>query len=486
MTQEYQLRDLGPIGAEIHNGNQGIIYALPQNPSLVFKRYIDTKKTDKITLSALIDWPAGLPRAEQVFLQDSTAWPNALVWEGEHLVGVTMPRAPERFTFRASDGKSRSTTLSIAIDEERTHIRQHIPVPNQTQRLWLAYHLCRLLALFERYGIIYLDLSSKNILWSLDPKPAVFLVDCDSAFPVWRQNSAASVRTGNWYDPWYRNPPSLEEIRGLFSLLFARLVFAKEYPNYQSHLILEPPDNPFAKSFQALVDVGYAPDFAQRPSMATWQAQIEKALGIAHDPFKKLLRYVPGATRVLQQTKQTYEELKNTVVVFKIKRILLGIPTFIEDNRAGIAFIGVVCLFIIAPFIMYEQQNQIDKKIHAGTLFESVWKNDISVQCTHNLEGLSIYASGEQNERILRITVSFNNPPVGERHYIIKSDVKYWWDVQYGAKTQGNKNYIDEVAIEEFLGKYQEAYLSGYLRCEFWFDPDGNLFALPSHITFND
>jgi hypothetical protein len=144
--------------------------------------------------------------------------------------------------------------------------------------------------------------------------------------------------------------------------------------------------------------------------MATWQAQIEKALGIEHNPLKRILRYVPGATRLHQQTKQTYEELKNTVVVFKIKRILLGITTFIE-NHAGILFIGVVCLSIIAPFVMYKQQNQIDKKIHAGTLFESVWKNDISVQCTHTLEGLSIYASGEQNERILRITVSFNNPP---------------------------------------------------------------------------
>ena len=175
MTQSYQLRDLGSLGAEIGNGKRGIIYALEQNPSLLFKRYKNPKAVDKVTLSALIDWPASLPPAEQALLKNSTAWPCALVYEGEHLVGVTMPRAPERFTFRPLDGKSRPTTLYNAITQKRIHIRQHIPLPNQTERLWLAYNLCRLLALFERNGIIYLDISSTNILWSLDhdrkPRP---------------------------------------------------------------------------------------------------------------------------------------------------------------------------------------------------------------------------------------------------------------------------------------------------------------------------
>jgi hypothetical protein len=353
MTQSYQLRDLGPLGAAIHNGGQGIIYALPQNPSLVFKRYIVTNKANKITLSALIDWSAGLPRADQLLLQNSTAWPNALVWAGHSLVGVTMPRAPQRFTFSTPGGR-KSTTLSIAISQKRTHIRQHIPIPNQTERLWLAYHLCQLLALFERTGIIYLDLSSKNILWSLDPKPAVFLVDCDSAFPVWRLNSAQIVRTSNWYDPWYRNPPSHEEIRGLFSLIFARLVFVKQIANAKKPLVLEPANNPLAKSFQALVDVGYSPDFTQRPNFATWQMLIEKALGIEHDPLKRILKYVPGATRLLQQTKHSYEKLKNTVVVFTIKRILVGIPTVIEDNRRDLVIIGAIALFIYVIFEFYE------------------------------------------------------------------------------------------------------------------------------------
>ena len=483
MTRSYQLHELGPIGAKIDDGSQGIIYALEWEPSLVFKRYKNNTYVDEATLTALIDWPARLVPAEQALLHELTAWPRGLVRDGSGVVGVVMPRAPARFVYQFPDGTSTLTTLTLAYNANLSDIFQNLPVPNQVERLWLAYSLCRLLALFERNNLLYLDLSSKNILWSLNPTPVIFLLDCDSAFLLGQPTPRARImRTENFYDPWFQNPPTHAEARCIFSLLFARLVFAKEYDNDKSHIIL-PADHPYALTFQPLVDSGYARNHASRPSMATWQAQIEKALGIAHDPPKKLLRYVPGATRLLQQTKQTYEELKNTVVVLNIKRILFGIPTFIVAHHVDIVPIVVVCLLIIALFVIHKKQNQIDKKINRGTLFESVWKNNISVKCTHNLAGLSIYASGEQKGRILRIIVPFNNPPLRERHYIIKSDVIYWWDVQYGAKTQGNKSYIDEVAIKKLLRPYQKDYVSGSLRCEFWFDPEGRVFALP-HLRF--
>jgi hypothetical protein len=351
MTQSYQLRDLGPLGAEIANGSQGIIYALEQKPGLVFKRYKNTKAVDEITLSALIDWPASLSPAEQALLQNSTAWPRAPVREGKHLVGVTMPRAPERFTFKAPDGKSQPTTLYTAINKERTHIRQDIPIPNQTERLWLAYHLCWLLALFERNGILYLDISSSNILWALDPKPEIFLLDCDSATLVWRLHSAPSVRTGNFYDPWFRNPPSHEEVRGLFSLVFARLVFARPYPNFKSRLILEPSDNPYALFFQTLINEGYSEDLAHRPSMAVWQEHIEEALGIERYRLKKVL-------------KKTVSPFVNNPKYLKVKRFIIGyesyecgyefqpslpikISIFIEDHKGKIgAAIRATIIFL--------------------------------------------------------------------------------------------------------------------------------------------
>ena len=215
-----------------------------------------------------------------------------------------MARAPVRFTHVLTDGTSAPTTLTHAITPDRFHVHRYLPIPSQAQRLLLAYNLCRLLAIFERDGILSLDLSSTNILWSLNPKPEIFLLDCDSASLVRRFNPARTVRTPNWHDPWWENPPSHEEVRGLFCLVFARLVFARQYPNSKSKLLLWPKDNPLAQSFQDLVTVGYSSSLPQRPCMATWQGRIEKVLShqngsVSHravqkpktDPWQALERF---------------------------------------------------------------------------------------------------------------------------------------------------------------------------------------------------
>jgi hypothetical protein len=283
MTLSYQLRDLGPLGPELGDGKQGTVYALQRDPSQAFKRYKNATNLDEITLSALVDWLAGLTPTERTLLQDTTAWPRALIREGQRVVGIVMARAPARFAYVCPDGTSAPTTLAHAISPDRSHVRQYLPIPSQIERLLLAYNLCRLLAILERDGLLFIDLSSKNILWSLNPKPEIFLLDCDSVSLVSvslvrRPNPARTVRTPNWYDPWFRDPPSIEEVRGLFCLVFARLVFARQYPNSKSHLMLWPEDNPLAKFFQDLVNIGYSPDLALRPSMARWQARMEEVL----------------------------------------------------------------------------------------------------------------------------------------------------------------------------------------------------------------
>ena len=114
MTRSYQLRELGPIGTKIDDGNQGIIYALEWEPGLVFKRYKNNTHVDEVTLTTLIDWPAHLAPAEQALLHEITAWPRALVRDGSGVVGVVMPRAPVRFIYQFPDGTSMLTTLTLA------------------------------------------------------------------------------------------------------------------------------------------------------------------------------------------------------------------------------------------------------------------------------------------------------------------------------------------------------------------------------------
>lgn len=137
-----------------------------------------------------------------------------------------MPRVPERFTYLQPDGQKALTNISTAINLERRHVRVRMSIPNAQERLLLAYSLCRLLVLFERDGLLFVDLSPRNLLWTLTPQPEVFLLDCDSTLFKDRLNPPRPVRTLNWYDPWFRDIATSEEVRGLFTLIFARLVFA--------------------------------------------------------------------------------------------------------------------------------------------------------------------------------------------------------------------------------------------------------------------
>jgi hypothetical protein len=168
---------------------------------------------------------------------------------------------------------------------------------------------------------------------------------------------------------------------------------------------------------------------------------IEKALGIKHDPFKKL--------------------------------------------RASLAVIGAASLFIIALFAIPPQQRQ--PQTPPATLFERVWKNDNPVQCgAYNDQViLYIYATGEQNNRKMRVYRSqYSNFHV--THYVIKSGVVYWWDGR--AKKHGYKRYlrlfIADIEMKDFLDRYKEDYSHGILTCELWREQSDKVFELPSHIDF--
>jgi hypothetical protein len=147
-------------------------------------------------------------------------------------------------------------------------------------------------------------------LWSLNPKPEIFLLDCDNASLVGQFNPARTVRTPNWHDPWWKNPPSHEEVRGLFCLVFARLVFARQYPNSKSRLVLWPEDSPLAKSFQDLVEVGYSSDLTHRPCMAGWQSRIEEVLSQGDADFSSGAVTIASRTTTRRPNAEVWQEWK--------------------------------------------------------------------------------------------------------------------------------------------------------------------------------
>jgi hypothetical protein len=104
----------------------------------------------------------------------------------------------------------------------------------------LALALARLLAAFESGdpAIGHGDLSTKNVLWSLQRGPEIFVIDCDNSERFSRDGSSLAdphrrrAMTPNWDDPAVprgSNPTELTD-RYSLALIFLRIVGAANFP----------------------------------------------------------------------------------------------------------------------------------------------------------------------------------------------------------------------------------------------------------------
>lgn len=250
-------RDELRIGAVMAEGGEGRVRLLPRQPHLVFKEY--RRPGDRAHLEELVAWPerAGSAEAATV-VRAASAWPTGVVADASGAaVGLLVPRAPRRFALRHRDGRSRLASLSyLTSDPGHREVAYglQLPAPVTAERIGLVYALARLLAAFETGtpSIGHGDLSTKNVLWSLQRGPEVFVIDCDSAelftahgrplVPDGRplvpatQPAASGARrramTPNWDDPAVpkgQNPSATTD-RYSLGLIFLRVVGAANFP----------------------------------------------------------------------------------------------------------------------------------------------------------------------------------------------------------------------------------------------------------------
>lgn len=241
-------RDSIRVGALLAEGGEGRVFELPVQPHLVFKEY--RRAVDRAHLEDLVRWPEGGDPELLSRVRSSASWPDALVERGgpsavgaDDAVGVLVARAPRRFSVRHRDGTTRLATLSyLTADPAYREVAYGIslPPPFTTERLGLVYALARVLEAFEslepRVG--HGDLSAKNVLWSLQRGPEVFLIDCDNCErydPTGRPLSVEGRRramTPNWDDPAVPtgSNPELSSDRYSIALIFLRVVGAANFP----------------------------------------------------------------------------------------------------------------------------------------------------------------------------------------------------------------------------------------------------------------
>jgi len=232
-------------GDLLAEGGEGQVFQLPLQPQLVYKRY--RRPVPREQLESLVSWPSELGLLDPdaaARVTATSAWPCSVVTGGSgEAIGLLMPRAPRRFALRHRDGNTRLASLSYLTSDPAQRAAAYgllLPPPASAPRLGLVLALARLLAAFEAGEPVvgHGDLSTKNVLWSLQRGPEVFVIDCDnserftpggdSLGPPGRRRAM----TPNWDDPAVPrggNPTRMSD-RYSLALIFLRIFGAANFP----------------------------------------------------------------------------------------------------------------------------------------------------------------------------------------------------------------------------------------------------------------
>ncbi|MCV7409231.1 protein kinase family protein [Mycobacterium florentinum] len=230
---------------KIGQGGQGVVYRAPNvktkfATSMVYKEY-KTQTQAEIDFTALAAMPAlvedSLTYAQAERLVSIAAWPCALVEDSGKTTGFVMPAISDQFFIPMTTAKGTSTTTA-----EFQHLLNHSTVLEArginisvAQRYTLLREVASTLTFLHEHGVCVGDISPKNLLFSLEPREAIYFIDCD-AMRINGTSALRQVETPGW------GVPSGEELATIYSdtyklgLLALRLLAGDQNTQNPQHL----------------------------------------------------------------------------------------------------------------------------------------------------------------------------------------------------------------------------------------------------------
>ncbi|MEU4172041.1 hypothetical protein AB0F46_34815 [Streptomyces sp. NPDC026665] len=188
------------LGARVGDGGQGEVYDVAGPGRLLYKSYREPGKADGGELAALVALRQGLAPAERERLDRETAWPLCRVVDGGRATGFLMRRAPDSMTWRTSRGETRLTDLSYLLRPPRP-AWQAVAQPSPAERFALLVAVVGLFRWLHALGLVVGDVSHANVLWTVRPAPAPYLLDCDGVRMTGRPPVLEQADTPDWHDP---------------------------------------------------------------------------------------------------------------------------------------------------------------------------------------------------------------------------------------------------------------------------------------------
>lgn len=200
---------------------------------------------DAAALASMVGLLTELGAAEGEWLCERIAWPVTVVEDHGRTVGFLTRATPDRFL----------ETFADLLNDDRY---------GERDRLSLLNDLASVLHRLHRIGIVVGDLSPRNLLFTMHPRPECFFVDCDAmqlrGVGVLPGTEEKATRASDVYN---------------FGLLAVRLFARDETSTDPAALAAVHP------ALAALARTSLDPDPAQRPTLVYWTELLSAALARA-------------------------------------------------------------------------------------------------------------------------------------------------------------------------------------------------------------
>jgi hypothetical protein len=148
------------------------------------------------------------------FVSKRSAWPETLVRKNGAFSGFLMKKIPDEFSCqhgmkgRARHGLTDWNKLVTRDDwMDNANIESSVPKLNEASKkneevlLKLLLDLAKFFECLHAHGIVVGDVSGRNMLWTIEPSPTVFLIDCDGFRREGERAVTTSKETPDWFDP---------------------------------------------------------------------------------------------------------------------------------------------------------------------------------------------------------------------------------------------------------------------------------------------
>ena len=238
MTRALIARDALGTLTKLGQGGQGIVYPAPRATTkfaskMVYKEYKPQARAG-VNFGALAAMPTlvedTMSDREGHELVSIAAWPCALVENGTGPAGFVMPAIPDPFFIDLTTVKGVSRTAAEfqhLLNPHSVLAARGITITD-TQRYELLREVAKALSFLHRIGVCVGDISPKNLLFSLRPRPAVYFIDCDTM----RVNGVSvlpQVETPEWQVPAGEELATIQSDTYKLGLLALRLLTGEQH-----------------------------------------------------------------------------------------------------------------------------------------------------------------------------------------------------------------------------------------------------------------